>query len=149
MTAERLYKVHEDAPEKVEFTEPHLDEPHPEPEGWAEYCQERWGEHRAFWWPSTKRIYRSRSAAVERAALVNRWGGNAIVLECTPNWRSLDAATRERALGRSHQRIQALRPQLDRERARFDLIADASIGTGQRELKRRTDVDEHLRALDD
>lgn len=143
---ERLYKIEHVIDDEQDAPLPTEEEG--DPEGWAAYCQEAWGEYKPFFFPSTKRVYRSRSAAVERAATINRWGGSAIVLECTPDWRTLETASRERALARSHNRIQALRSKIARERERFDLIADASIETGQREIKRRTDVDEHLQALD-
>lgn len=57
------------------------------PAGWTEYVHERildganWSEDQHFFWPSEEKTYRSRSAAASKAAIVERWGGKAIILE--------------------------------------------------------------------
>lgn len=57
------------------------------PAGWTEYVRERildgakWSEDQHFFWPSQDKTYRSRSTAAEKAAIVERWGGKAIILE--------------------------------------------------------------------
>lgn len=57
------------------------------PAGWTEYVRERildganWSEDQHFFWPSQNKTYRSRSAAAEKVAIVERWGGKAIILE--------------------------------------------------------------------
>lgn len=121
---ELLYKIVEKYGD--EFT----DEPGPypakeaDPAGWMEYCQEKWGEYRPFFWPSTKRIYRSRSAAVERAALVNRWGGNVTVVECTPVWVTVGEASRKRREWRQLRRLQGLREAVAKAEHKLALVRE-------------------------
>lgn len=79
-----------------EFTEYELDILNPHPHEWDMYCMETWGEKKPFFLPSAGRIYKSRSAAIERADLINYWGGKAKVLECTPVWEDLEAAKKRR-----------------------------------------------------
>lgn len=64
------------------------------PEGWDDYCLEKWGEPREFFMPSTSRVYRSRSSAQDRVDLVNRWGGNATLVEADVEWVPSDEARR-------------------------------------------------------
>jgi len=89
---------------------PYADEPardgypmlKPEPEGWREYALEKWPErpehefwpdgHKPFFWPNTDRIYRSRSAARRIVDIINYWGGKAVLVECTPQWETVEAA---------------------------------------------------------
>lgn len=122
MTAQRLYKaewVHEDGVE-FEYWEQELFESgfesQPEPAGWREYALERWpdgpreGEHwpnghKPFFWPSTDRIFRSRSAAQRRVDIINHWGGRAVLVECTPQWEPVEAANARRAAARLDERI--------------------------------------------
>lgn len=57
------------------------------PAGWVEYVRERildgakWSEDQHFFWPSEDKTYRSRSTAAGKVAIVERWGGKAIILE--------------------------------------------------------------------
>jgi len=74
-------------------------------EEWDEFCIERWGERKPFFMPKSGQIYKSRSAALDRAALINHWGGNAEVLECTPDWQTLEDARKYRASERIIDRI--------------------------------------------
>lgn len=89
------------------------------PEGWDAYSLERWGEVRPFFFPSTKRVYRSRSAAQRRADLICRWGGTAEVLECTPDWHTIAQANRKRQRDVIRARITKLQDALDAERAKW------------------------------
>lgn len=90
------------------------DHPHEEePAGWAEHCEEVWGEHRDFFLPSEKKVFRSRSAAQARVDLVKRWGGDAVLLEGTVQWETVEAANRRRKRSRSQSRINALEAQID------------------------------------
>lgn len=84
---------------------------HLEPAGWREYALEQWpdgpreGEHwpnghKPFFWPSTDRIFRSRSAAQRRVDIINRWGGRAVLVECTPRWMTVSAANAVRKSAR-------------------------------------------------
>lgn len=102
-----IYDDTDDSPYALE--EELVDLQRVDPEGWAEYSQDKWGEYKQFFWPSTKHIYRSRSAAVERADLINHWGGNVVVLECTPEWVTLAHAQRQREIDTKRKRLEALR----------------------------------------
>lgn len=66
------------------------------PEGWDAYCLEKWGEPREFFFPSDRKIYRSRSAAQARVDLINRWGGAAELVEAEVNWVPVVEANRLR-----------------------------------------------------
>lgn len=60
------------------------------PKGWAEYCVEMgWEPSTEFFLPSINKTYRTREAAENRAALVNRWGGNVEVVATFTRWRPL------------------------------------------------------------
>ncbi|QCV88453.1 hypothetical protein FEZ32_08860 [Acidipropionibacterium jensenii] len=50
----------------------------------------------AFYWPKTDRIYKSRSAARDRAALLRRYGCTVTILECTPAWENIPTANARR-----------------------------------------------------
>lgn len=134
MSAQRLYKaewVHEEGVELAEWEQELLDsgfqELH-EPDGWREYAIKRWGTeppehehwpngHKPFFFPATDRIFRSRSAAQNRVDIINRWGGHAVVMECTPVWETVEAANARRERERLHARIVKKRGEL------VDLIA--------------------------
>lgn len=88
-------------------------EPMPDPEGWTEFCQEKWGEYKPFFYPSTQRIYKSRSAAQRRVDIINHWGGNAVVLECTPQWETVEAANKRREYARISARIKRKQSELN------------------------------------
>ncbi|WKT89789.1 hypothetical protein QYR02_02425 [Microbacterium maritypicum] len=113
MTTNRLYTVawiYDNTNDEPYDLEDELeDAQRADPDGWAEFCEAKWGEYKPFFWPSTKRIYRSRSAAVERAALINHWGGNVVVLECTPEWVTLAHAQRQREIDTKRKRLEVLR----------------------------------------
>ncbi|WP_336652701.1 MULTISPECIES: hypothetical protein [unclassified Leucobacter] len=107
MSAQRLYKaewVH-DAEENYDYEM--YGEPLSEPAGWREYAIEKWGTvppeneywpqgYKPFFWPSTDRIFRSRSAAQRRVDIINHWGGRAVLVECTPEWMTVSAANAQR-----------------------------------------------------
>ncbi len=112
MSAQRLYKaewVHDDGI-KLEEWEHELFEAgfqtQPEPAGWREYALDKWGTepdgefwpngHKPFFWPNTDRVFRSRSAAQLRVDIINRWGGRAVLVECTPHWETVSAANARR-----------------------------------------------------
>jgi len=88
------------------------------PEGWDEYCLEKWGEPREFFMPSTSRVYRSRSSAQDRVDLVNRWGGNATLVEADVEWVPSDEARRRRrlaALDRKRAEMAARLEEIDKQ----------------------------------
>jgi hypothetical protein len=99
-----------------------------EPEGWSVYCEERWGERRDFWWPSTKRLYQSRSGARDRAALIEYWGATAEIVESEP--------------------VVWLTPDVKRARRRAELLTElatldaADLADLDAEVKRAVDEDE-------
>jgi hypothetical protein len=57
--------------------------PHWRPEGWApdEEWIERYGRHTGsdFYWPSTRKEWRSRSSAMKRKQLIESYGAKAII----------------------------------------------------------------------
>lgn len=94
------------------------------PEGWAEYALDKWPNYeevidgmvhyvKPFFWPSTDKVFRSRSAAQYRVDLIERWGGQAVLLECEPEWVPVAQANR-------HRKIERLEAQAERaeEKAR-------------------------------
>lgn len=95
------------------------------PDGWDAYSLERWGEVRPFFFPSTKRVYLSRSAAQERADLIRRWGGTAEVIECTPRWQTVEHANRERQKHAISSRIQKLKDALAVEQDKYEGLTSA------------------------
>lgn len=97
--------------------------PIPEPEGWREYSIEQFGEYKPFFLPSWARIYKSRSAAVARASLINSWGGYVEVVECTPRWQTLADAKNERARRRLHDKAQKLKAELAAVNAKAQALA--------------------------
>lgn len=121
MTTNRLYTVawiYDDTNDEPYDLEGELEDvQRADPEGWAEFCDEKWGEYKPFFWPSTKRIYRSRSAAVERADLIKHWGGNVVVLECSPEWVTLAHAQRQREIDTQRKRLEGMRRKLDTTQA--------------------------------
>lgn len=122
MSAQRLYKAEWVDREPDGYWDHEIDAwvtESPEPAGWREYALERWpdgpreGEHwpnghKPFFWPSTDRIFRSRSAAQRRVDIINRWGGRAVVMECTPQWETVTAANARRERQRLHERRRKL-----------------------------------------
>lgn len=59
------------------------------PEGWLDndLAREQWVERHGdtrFFWPSTNRLYQSRSGARDRAALIEAYGATAVVIESEP-----------------------------------------------------------------
>lgn len=107
---------------KVEITEYPDDRPNWEPDGWTEYALERWPDGEKVWvdgelvhhlvkpffWPSTDKLYQSRSSARERAALIESWGAKTVILESDLRWRSIEDANRERAEARKQKRLDRL-----------------------------------------
>lgn len=117
MIGQKLYMavwVHDESSERDECY--HEDstctcfEKSPNPEGWEEYAiangiVDATGAARDFFWPKTNVPYKSRSSAQYRVNAINRWGGNAMVVECTPQWESVAAANLRRKAERYDKRI--------------------------------------------
>ncbi|MEU9516826.1 hypothetical protein [Micromonospora sp. NPDC048169] len=84
-----LYRVQiVEYPEGALLENPHypghlIENPGWQPEGWApdEEWVERYGRHtgRDFYWPSTRREWRSRSSAMKRKQLIESYGAKAII----------------------------------------------------------------------
>lgn len=77
-----------------------------------------------FYWPKADRIYRSRSAATDRAALLRRYGCTVTILEATPAWENIPTANarrhRERTAATIRHSIDSVftdRDQLEEEQA--------------------------------
>lgn len=109
-------------------------EPAPEPAGWREYALDMFGTvpavgevwpngHKPFFWPKTGVPYMSRSSAQRRVDIINRWGGKAVLLECTPEWVTVADANASRERRRIHDRITKLQDALQVERAKFEAVA--------------------------
>ena len=79
-----------------------------EPKGWAAHCLEVWGEPHRFSIPSDRPIYRSRSAAQNRVDLINRWGGNAVLVETETEWIPVEQANARRRNKARRARIDKL-----------------------------------------
>jgi len=121
MIGQKLYMAAwVDTGAEFEECEDHFDcecfSPMPEPAGWREYALERWpdgpreGEvwpngYQPFFFPKTGVPYRSRSSAQRRVDMINRWGGKAVVMECTPQWETVEAANARRLAERFDARI--------------------------------------------
>ena len=58
-------------------------------------------------------LYRSRTAATERAALIESYGAKAVVYEADPAWATLDEARAAREQARRQARIDKLRAQIE------------------------------------
>lgn len=120
--SERLYKVVWDHADE-DFDEYGDLVPMTAPEWWEAFSIHRYGEVKPYFMPTTDRIYKSRSGAVDRANLINGQGGNVYVVECTPRWQTLDDARDERARRRLHEKAQKLREQLAEVQEKVQALA--------------------------
>ena len=98
-----------------------------EPKGWKEYALEKWGPdverhdypgpvtlpYMPFFWPKTGKIMRSRSSAQRTVDIIRSWGGQAAVLECTPDWETIPNANARRKRERNAPRIAKLRARIE------------------------------------
>lgn len=83
-------------------------------EAWRAHAEEAWGDPgKEFFLPDEGKVFRSRSSARERVEIVRRWGGDAEVLECEPQWIEVGEAARRRKASRDKQRADALRRKAD------------------------------------
>lgn len=83
-----------------------------------------WDESRGqFYWPTTNRLYRSRSAALRRKQLIESYGATAVLLVSELDWQDDLKARANRRLERAHERAEKLRRQADQ------IIADALATT--------------------
>lgn len=98
----------------VEITPPPTTEAEGAPEGWDAHCLEVWGEPHKFFIPSDRPIYRSRSAAQNRVDLINRWGGNAVLVETETNWVPVSKANARRRNKARLERIEKLEAEAQR-----------------------------------
>lgn len=83
-----------------------------QPDGWPERSVELYGEVKPFFWPSTKPIYRSRSAAQARADLIESYGAKAVVLVTDTTWETFDERNARIAEDKREKRIADLREQI-------------------------------------
>ena len=77
----RLYKAEYVATDHADDWDEETSDTFPEPDGWAEHCMALWGEHRDFFPPTDRHLYRSRSAAQRRVDLINRWLGDGAAID--------------------------------------------------------------------
>ena len=97
-----------------------LEDPSWVPDDWAEYVltnqlidrreTERQGHtvYMGFHWPSTERIYKSRSSAQDRVNLIEMWGGKAELMETTTDWIPVSKANARRRNKARLERIEKL-----------------------------------------
>lgn len=90
------------------------------PEGWVEYLDEmadigaRWAliaidEGYKFFWPSEDVLYRSRSSARDKVKIVERWGGQARILEAeVSEFVPVEQANRRRKIDRLYNELNQL-----------------------------------------
>lgn len=131
----RLYKAQDvftddeiESDNWVEFVDPNpTTEAEGAPEGWDEYCLDKWGEPREFFVPSDRPIYRSRSSAQARVDLINRWGGTAVLVECTPEWVPVSEANRRRKQRAIQDRIDALHQKISALRAQRTALENEEV----------------------
>lgn len=89
------------------------------PEGWepdAAYL--RTYPDGLFRWPSTRHLYRSRSAALDRAHLIEFYGATCVVESADLKWEEIGKAVRRRAAERDLARAEHLEAQAAFLRAR-------------------------------
>lgn len=86
------------------------------PEGWENdpRSRDKDGNTGDFWWPSTSRTYASRSAAMERAALIESYGATAVILETAAAWIPIEEAAARRKDERGGARIAKLQAQIEK-----------------------------------
>lgn len=81
-------------------------------EEWADHAEALWGDRdKPFFLPDQEKVFRSRSSAQERVHIVQRWGGDAEVLEASPEWTEVGEAARRRKRERDLARAEKLRKQ--------------------------------------
>ena len=84
-----------------------------EPEGWAEYSDNEFGNYMPFFWPSQSKIYRSRSSAQSKVDIVRMWGGEAVILEAElSEFVPIEVANARRKRARTSVRIEKLRQKI-------------------------------------
>ncbi|MDY3678142.1 MAG: hypothetical protein SO046_02845 [Actinomyces urogenitalis] len=82
------------------------------PDGWepdAAYL--RMHPDGLFRWPSTRHLYRSRSAALDRAHLIEFYGATCVVESADLKWEEIGKAVRRRAAERDLARAERLEAQ--------------------------------------
>lgn len=81
---------------------------------WSRFAAEMWGDaDKPFFLPDENKVFRSRSSAKERVDIAERWGFEAVVLECEPQWIEVGEAARRRKASRDKRRAEALRRKAD------------------------------------
>lgn len=89
-----------------------------------DFQPDNWNEDRGqFYWPSTKHLYRSRSAALRRKQLIESYGATAVLLVSELVWQDDRAVRTHRRIDKAHERAEKLRRQADQ------IIADALATT--------------------
>lgn len=78
-----------------------------------------------FRWPSTRHLYRSRSAALDRAHLIERYGATCVVESADLKWEEIGKAVRRRAAERDLARAERLE-------AEASILRDRALGGGSR-----------------
>lgn len=89
------------------------------PLGWAKFVAQEiergrsWSPDERFFWPSEDKLYRSRSSADDKAGIVRRWGGDAVVLEAeVGEFIPVTEANKRRKRTRNAARIARLAAQI-------------------------------------
>lgn len=96
------------------FDEAVLDGPGWEPDGWLAdpdkrtWWMERHNGDTAFYWPSTKTVYRTRSGAETRAELIRSYGAEVEVIESDEIVWLTEEIRRQRRIAELHTELAAL-----------------------------------------
>lgn len=96
------------------------------PKGWREHvervraqqivdgveAEKLWDLDRPFSWPWSDRLFKSRSAAMERVNAIRHWGGTAELVEASLVWETTKDANARRKAERDRVRIQKLKAKI-------------------------------------
>lgn len=95
------------------------------PEGWGLHVAAMGWEEGDFFWPAEHKHYRSRSSAVEKKSIVERWGGQAVILEAEVSaFVPVEEANMRRKMQRDAQRAEKLRAAANRIMASHEALDD-------------------------
>lgn len=84
---------------------------------WEDENPDRADVNYDFFWPSETKLYRSRSSARDKVKIVERWGGEARILEAeVGEFIPIQEANQLRKQQRAQERIDKLRAEIDRIR---------------------------------
>lgn len=90
---------------------------------WIDFCTAEFGGYRSFFLPNETKLYRSRSSARDKVRIVERWGGEAIILEAqVSEFIPIEEANKRRRQARAMVRIEKLQAKI------YEIEDDHQIG---------------------